>query len=204
MFQLTRGQYESVLRTFLAVFPDTFVVRGDFYATQPIVGLAGGQTLAGIDWDRVSTACARLRVNDAITDPLVRHAAGVAMLVVGEPSVPAVAPLNTLANGWLEFDAGRNIIGLREPWFVAVPYATHLRELHRGAQLAMPEALRAAHDSGQFFLTLEIAAHISSPELPALKLQVAERLPADLRNDSAADWRQWPGRVKPDGLMAAP
>lgn len=197
LFQLTRAQYESVLRTFLGVFPETFIVRGDFYATQPIVGLVGGRALAGINWDQVSAASARLRANDAITDPLVRHAAGVAMMVVGEPEAPATAPLNTLANGWLEFDAGRNIIGLREPWFVGVPYATHLRELHRTATAKLPETLRPAHASGQFFLTLEIAAHTNSSSLPELEAQMKERLPLELRADPAADWPQWPGRIKP-------
>jgi hypothetical protein len=120
------------------------------------------------------------------------------MMLVGEPVMPAHAPLNTLANGWLEFDAGRNILGLQAPWFVGVPYATHLRELHDAAAPRLPESLRAAHDSGQFFLTLESAAHLNSPELPALQAQVLERLPTELREDSTADWRQWPGRVKPD------
>jgi hypothetical protein len=119
------------------------------------------------------------------------------MMVVGEPEAPPTAPLNTLANGWLEFDAGRNIIGLREPWFVGVPFAMHLRETHRAGQPAIPEAYRAAHVSGQFLLTLEVAAHLDSPELPSLKMQVADRLPAELKSDAVADWRQWPGRVKP-------
>jgi len=197
MFQLTRPQYESILRTFLEVFPETTLVRGDFYAAQPIVGLVGGRKLADLDWPRVTAACGRLRANAAVNDPLVRHATGVAMLVVGEPEAPPSAPLNKLANGWLEFDAGRNIVGLREPWFVGVPLAMHLRELHHAGQPAIPEAYRTAHDSGQFLLTLEIAAHINSPELPALQAQLAGRLPVELRFDPAADWRQWPGRVKP-------
>lgn len=196
MFQLTRPQYESILATFLTVFPDTLIVRGDFYATQPILGLVAGRTLTGLDWDAVSTACALLRANDTVVDPLVRHAAGVAMMLVGEPVMPANAPVNTLANGWLEFDAGRNILGLREPWFVAVPFATHLRDLHRAAAARLPESLRAAHDSGQFFLTLEIAAHINSPDLPALQPQMAERLPAELAEDPSANWPGWPARVK--------
>jgi spermidine synthase len=198
MFQLTRAQYESVLRTFLEVFPETVVVRGDFYAMQPIIGLVGGRTLNALDWAAVSAACARLRTNAEVDDPLVRQVEGVAMMLVGEPVMPAHAPLNTLANGWLEFDAGRNILGLQAPWFVGGPYATHLRELHDAAAPRLPESLRAAHDSGQFFLTLESAAHLNSPELPALQAQVLERLPTELREDSTADWRQWPGRVKPD------
>jgi len=197
MFQLTRPQYESILRTFLEVFPDTFIVRGDFYATQPILGLVGGRTLNDLDWAAVAAACARLRTSAAVDDPLVRHVEGVAMMLVGEPVMPANAPLNTLANGWLEFDAGRNIVGLRAPWFVGVPYATHLRELHRAASVRLPESLRAAHDSGQFFLTLEIAGHINSRELAALQAQVLERLPGSLKTDAAAPWPQWPGRIKP-------
>ena len=34
-FQLTRPQFETIARTFRAVFPDAFLVRGDFYSELP-------------------------------------------------------------------------------------------------------------------------------------------------------------------------
>ncbi|HAV61736.1 MAG TPA: hypothetical protein DCY13_05145 [Verrucomicrobiales bacterium] len=196
MFQLTRPQYESILRTFESVFGEVILLRGDFYAELPIIGLVGGRRLEAIDWDAVETACARLRQTEGVDDPLVRHREGVAMMIVGEAAGRPDAPLNTLGNAWLEFDAGRNIIGMADPWFVGVPLATHLRDVQRASREKLPVELRDAHESGQFFLTLEIASAIQSRELPALKSQFAARLPSPMREDALARWRHWPSRVK--------
>ena len=35
------------------------------------------------------------------------------------------------------------------------------------------------------------------PGDPALQAQVRDRLPTSLREDNAADWQQWPMRIKP-------
>lgn len=197
MFQLTRPQFDSILRTFSTVFGEVIVLRGDFYADLPIIGLVGGTRLDAINWPAVEAACARLRMNAAVTDPLVRHREGVAMMLVGEMPAAADAPVNTLANGWLEFDAGRNIIGMAEPWFVGVPLATLLRDAQRSQQSRLPADLQAAHESGQFFLTLEIAAAIRSGQLDSLRAQFAERIPESLREDRVARWEHWPSREKP-------
>lgn len=201
LFQLTRPQFELIARTFLTEFPKALVLRGDFYTELPIVGLCGfadGRGLAGVSWTDVSSACARLREpSAAVTDPLVRHPEGVAMCVVGELPEPPSGPLNTLGNARLEWEAGRNIVGLRTPWLVGVPAAEFLRDQARAASTLFPESLRAAHDSGQFFLTLEIAAKVNAPVLANLRAQMTNRLPASLRSDAAADWQTWPMRLKP-------
>jgi hypothetical protein len=105
--------------------------------------------------------------------------------------------MNTLANSWLEWDAGRNIIGLQEPWFIGVPGAEYIRAVHQAGQALMPQSLRSAHDAGQFFLTLEIAIKINSPARHDLLAQAESRLAPAMLHDSQADWRQWPMRVKP-------
>jgi spermidine synthase len=197
MFQLTRPQFEAVARTFREVFPEAFLVRGDFYTELPILGLVGGRALTRLDWQRVSALCAELRAAGSVTDPLARHAEGAAMLVIGPLPDPGAGPVNTLANGWLEWDAGRNILGMRAPWFIGVPCAEYARGAHRAGQSLMPPELRAAHDAGQFFLTLEIAAKLNLPSLADLRAQVKARAPRALLEDSRADWRQWPMRVKP-------
>ncbi len=199
LFQLTREQFEVILHTFRAVFPDVFLVRGDFYTELPIVGLVGGRSLRALDWNRIESACERLRTNAAVQDPLVRHAEGVAMCLLGTPGPthPAL-PLNTLGNAWLEWDAGQNILGLKKPWFVGIPCAEYVRETFRRGQPDIPERFRPAHDSGQFFLTLEVAAKLNLPALPSLKSQVSDRLPRSLAQDAGADWRHWPTRIKPN------
>ena len=200
LFQLTRLHYDVIVRTFLSKFPNGFLVRGDFYPELPIVGLcgfAGGRSLDAVDWTGVARACERLRAAGTVADPLARHVDGVAMCVVGPLPSPGPGPVNTLDNAWLEWDAGRNVVGLRTPWFVGVPLAEYLREVVRGSAARLPQQLRAAHDSGQFFLTLEVAARVRAPVLANLQSQILERLPASLRFDPEADWTQWPGSQKP-------
>jgi len=198
LFQLTRAQYDCIARTFLQVFPDAFLVRGDFYTEMPIVGLVGGWSPAGMDWGRLEENCRRLRDTAATTDPLLRHAQGVAMTLLGPLPDPGPGPVNTLDNAWLEFSAGWNIVGLREPWFIGVPAAEYFQARQRAGAGLLPAPLRAAHDSGQFFLTLEVAAKLRLPMLQNLAGQVLERLPSPLRGDLGADWGSWPMRVKPN------
>jgi len=201
LFQLTRAQYEGIARTFLSQFPGAFLLRGDFYPELPIVGLcafADGRPLHSLAWDRVEAACARLRsAPGPMVDPLVRHAEGVAMCLAGDLPAPPPGPLNTLGNAWLEWDAARNIVGLRSPWFIGVPAAEYLRDIVRQTPNPLPERLRAAQDSGQYFLTLEVAQRAKAPVLANLRAQIRERLPAPLRADTGADWRLWPGSLKP-------
>jgi len=197
LFQLTEGQFQMILATFTEVFPGTLLLRGDFYTGLPIIGLAGNVRLETIDWENVRASCASLRAAGAVKDPLLRHAEGVAMLLLGPAPRPA-ARLNTLANAALELDAGRNIIGLRAPWFTGVPQAGFFQTVHRAGQPLIPPELRAAHDAGQYVLTLEIAARTQSPLAGNLKGQFAGRLPRQLLEDKGADWRQWPGAVKPE------
>jgi predicted membrane-bound spermidine synthase len=197
LFQLTRPQFANILRTFRAEFPDAFLIRGDFYSEQPIVGLVGGRPLPEIPWDRVSAACDRLRSGRKVTDGLVRHSKGVAMCLIGPAPDPGPGPLNTLDNGWLEWNAGRNVVGLREPWFIGVPYAEFVRDCMVQGTRFLPEELREAQDSGQFFLTLDIAAKLGLPARGNLEAQIPTRIPTALQDDFQADWRQWPSRVKP-------
>lgn len=197
LFQLTRTQFDAIARTFLAEFPDAFAVRGDFYTDLPILGLVGGRPLAALDWAAVAAQCDRLRAAGQTADPLVRHVEGVAMLLVGPLPPPLPGPVITLANGWLEWDAGRNIVGLRTPWFTGVPAAEYVRDIHRATLPTLPPGLQPAHDAGQFWLTLEVAARTRSPHLDNLRAQRRERLPAALAADPDASWEAWPARAKP-------
>jgi spermidine synthase len=197
MYQLTRPQFEVIARTFLQVFPNALLLRGDFYADLPIVGLVGGRRLSEIDWSAISAGCERLRSAGETRDPLVRHAEGVAMMLLGElPTLPR-GKINTLANNWLEWDAGRNILGLGTPWFIGVPAAEWMREIHRAAQGQLPERWRSPHDAGQFFLTLDVALLSQSPLVSNFRGQIRDRMPLDLWMDPQASWPQWPSREKP-------
>src|SRR5437867_8682601 len=59
----------------------------------------------------------------------------------------------------------------------------------------LPAELRSAHEAGQFFLTLEVAAKLRLPALADLQGQIRQRLPSNLLNDASADWRNSDGRL---------
>ncbi|MBL9139857.1 MAG: hypothetical protein JNK85_28560 [Verrucomicrobiales bacterium] len=201
LFQLTQTQFEVILRTFRQVFGDGFAVRGDFYAEQPIVGLCAfgdGRGMERLDWTRIDEACRAVRGRaGGTTDPLLRHSEGIAMCLLGPLPEVSGGRVNTLGNAWIEWDAGRNIVGLRHPWFIGVPWGEWAREVHRRGVGFLPPDLVAAHDAGQFFLTLEIAVVAKSSMAANLSAQVEDRLPRRLRSDPDAAWLNWPGRCKP-------
>jgi hypothetical protein len=197
LFQLTRAQYDAIARSFQEVFPDAMVVRGDFYTELPVIGLVGGRNLGNLNWKEIADGCTRLRLGGNVTDPLVRHAEGLAMMLVGELPTPPKGPINTLANAWLEWDCGKNIVGMKSPWFIGVPEAGYLQEIQRTARILLPPELQQAHESGQFFLALEIAAKLHLPQFSNFAAQIADRLPAPMRNDREVSWQEWPTRVKP-------
>lgn len=202
LFQLTRPQVDVILRTLQLEFPQVILLRGDFYADLPILGLMAfedGRDAAALDWSAVESGCQALRAGriGRVSDGLVRHPEGVLMTVVGDAPRLGPGAVNTLGNGWLEWDAGRNIVGLHEPWFIGVPAAALLRDSHRELLPRLPERWRKAHDAGQFYLTLEVADRSGADLVRLLRVQVADRLPPVLREDPAIDWRLWPSSVKP-------
>ena len=118
------------------------------------------------------------------------------MMLLGPVATPGGGSINTLGNSWLEWDAGRNIIGMKTPWFLGVPCAEYVRDVQRAGINGLPEQYRSSQDAGQFFLTLEVASTCQLPIRTNLEQQIPMRLPGTLRQDVQADFRQWPSRVK--------
>lgn len=184
LYQLTRAQYETILRTFLSVFPEAFLVRGDFYYDRPIIGLVGGRGMNDLDWSALTRLSDRLKSENLTKDPLVRNADGVAMLLLGTPPPPPEGPINTLANAWLEWNAGQNIIGLPEPWFAKRAFADYAMELKADLGGSVPAKFHPALNS-------------SSALLHHRQGDPAKLLPESLASDWEADWQKWPGMPKP-------
>ncbi|MDD5198242.1 MAG: hypothetical protein PHC88_00435 [Terrimicrobiaceae bacterium] len=197
MYQLTRAQFDAILRTFRIVFPDAWIVRGDFYVGMPIIGLVGGKTLEQVDWKRVAAACERVRATGKCLDPLLRHADGVAMYVVGSASEPPKGPVITLANSWIEWDAARNVIGLREKWFAGLPLAEYLRSIQRASSDRLPTGLRPALACADRCVALEVARAAGLPQAGEIEVQVVENLPAPLVADGGANWSLLPMQHRP-------
>ena len=74
---------------------------------------------------------------------------------------------------------------MKTPWFIGVPYAEYVRDVHRSGQALLPLRLRPAHDAGQFFLTLEVAGKLKSPAFANLHAQAIDRTPTALRERTA-------------------
>jgi len=109
LYQLRRPELESVMRTFLEVFPRAALFRGDFYGRYPIAALVGwaGEPAPAAAVEGAAERLAARGVRDRwVTDP-----AGVWALYVGSlaPLRAALAdvPLNTEAWPRVEFEAGR-------------------------------------------------------------------------------------------------
>ena len=109
LYQLTREEFDIIVRTFLSVFPQVSLWRDDFYADLPVVGLVGQFTPKRLDLTQIHERT--LQLPDWAKDPLFSTRQGFAMLSVGNlsaiPDVFASAPINTYDRPLIEFLAPR-------------------------------------------------------------------------------------------------
>jgi spermidine synthase len=89
LYQLTREEFEIIVRTFLAVFPQVSLWRDDFYPDRPVVGLVGQLTSWSLDLTRMRERL--LHLPDWSADPLLASPRGLIMLYAG--NLTAVADL---------------------------------------------------------------------------------------------------------------
>src|SRR5262245_53701892 len=105
LYQLTREEFDTIARTFLTVFPQASLWRGDFYPDRPIVGLVGQLTPQPIDFARLSERL--LRLPTWSRDALLASPRGLLMLYAGDltsvADLFATAPLNTDDRPLIEF-----------------------------------------------------------------------------------------------------
>jgi spermidine synthase len=109
LYQLTREEFDTIVHTFLTVFPQASLWRGDFYPDRPIVGLMGQLTPRPIDFARLSERLLRLPAWSR--DALLASPRGLFMLYTGNltsvADLFATAPLNTDDRPIIEFLAPR-------------------------------------------------------------------------------------------------
>ncbi len=123
LYQLTREEFDIIVRTFLEVFPQASLWRGDFYPSAPIVGLVGQLASQPVDLGRLGE---RLRhLPEWSHDSLLSSPQGLIMLYAGDltrmADLFAKAPLNTDDRPLIEFMAPRltriNAAGDKD-WFM--------------------------------------------------------------------------------------
>ena len=109
LYQLTRDEFETIARTFLAVFPHATLWRDDFYADRPIVALVGQLSPRPVTLEHIGDRLAALPA--WARDPLLATPRAVAMLSMGDlaaaPELFAAAPVNTDDRPVIEFRAPR-------------------------------------------------------------------------------------------------
>ncbi|MEM7434310.1 MAG: fused MFS/spermidine synthase [Myxococcota bacterium] len=111
LYQLSADELDSVMATFLDVFPDAEVYRGDFYGRYGIAALCGHADGTPHATEGVAQRAEQLRER-GVEDRWVTHPLGVPALYVG----PLAAlhhrlesvPRNTLDQPFVEFSAARN------------------------------------------------------------------------------------------------
>jgi spermidine synthase len=109
LYQLTREEFNIIVRTFLDVFPQVSLWRDDFYSDLPVVGLIGQLTARPLDLTRIRERV--LRLPEWSKDPLFSTPRGLFMLYAGNLRAVAdffgAAPLNTDDRPLIEFLAPR-------------------------------------------------------------------------------------------------
>jgi spermidine synthase len=109
LYQLTREEFNIIVRTFLAVFPQAGLWRNDFYSDLPVIGLVGQLMPKRLDLGRIRERVAGLP--DWGKDPLFAAPEGLLMLYAGNlravSDLFVSAPLNTDDHPVIEFLAPR-------------------------------------------------------------------------------------------------
>ena len=109
LYQLTREEFDIIVRTFLDVFPEVSLWRDDFYSELPVIGLVGQLTPRPVDLTQIRQRV--LRLPDWRKDPLFSTPRGLLILYAGNLRSVAdlfvSAPLNTDDRPLIEFLAPR-------------------------------------------------------------------------------------------------
>jgi len=185
LYQLTREEFDTIVRTFLTVFPQTSLWRGDFYPDRPIVGLVGQLTPRPIDLARLSERL--LHLPTWSRDALLVSPRGLLMLYVGDltsvADLFATAPLNTDDRPIIEFLAPRltrmTATGDKD-WFTGEPLAAFYDTLEarlRGAPdplLPLSDEVAAARRAGTALYHYALAA-ARHDDMSAARLQAEVR-----------------------------
>jgi len=107
MYQLTADQFAIIARTFLSVFPEAELLRGN-RESRPLLGLVGCRS-GTIEFSHVDARCALLRQQQRISDKVLLSRSGIESLYLGRVDAGALpdAQINTLNNAVVELLAGR-------------------------------------------------------------------------------------------------
>jgi len=190
LYQLTREEFDIIVRTFLAVFPHVSLWRDDFYPNRPVVALVGGGDHAGPDLTSVGARLAALP--DWAQDPLLATPHGLAMLYLGElPALREVippGPLNSDDRPLIEFLAPRltriNSAGDKD-WFTGNAFAAFADALAARASTGSPDLdVARAAGAALYRYALAVERH-DQAEAARLEADVRRLVPDVIANAQA-------------------
>ena len=196
MYQLTRTQFEMIVRTFCSVFPRAEMLRREFGFQTPAIALIGWKSDAVIDWDVVGERCHKLRRDGRVLDPSVRHLAAVEMLYLGDAkSFGRDGVLNCLDYPAIEFDAGRERVtgNPRTKYLSGSRWLELMASMVERMDVIKPQTAMA--HLGERWSQHEVVLRqrkIGKSSRMASRLPPLT-LPQALMEDADADWKQWPG-----------
>jgi spermidine synthase len=196
LYQLSREEVLVIAATFSDVFPDAFAMRGDFFATHPILALVGGAALPTPEQSRQrAEALAAAGIEDRwLTHPLGLFSLYLAPLGPSAQTWQAI-PRNTDDRPEIEFLAARTHAGARgkQVALVGLDYSDFAKSLRESAADAgalddLPGAARRAGDGGH---ALQVAGALFNTGGRAQASQAlataAELLPPELLSEAAPD-----------------
>jgi len=139
LYQISESEFDSIAASFLDVFPNTTLWRGDFNAGEAAIALIGHTN--AIDAAAADARARELAANPDRSNPYLSHPAGLWMYFVGplDPSEPRLraAPRNLDASPWIELASPQLHLRIERgerPAFVARPLKARLDAI-RGASL---------------------------------------------------------------------
>jgi len=199
LYQLTRDEFDMITHTFLSVFPQVSLWRGDFYPNRPVVGLVGQYHAVPVELTRLGE---RLRQMPSWSrDSLLATPRGLAMLSVGPltevSDLFAAAGLNTDDRPRLEFTAPRltriNAAGDKD-WFTGDALAGFYEMLAaRTAQAPDPllpaaDEVKEARRAGRLLYRYAVAASTDNTVSAAhLEAEVRALVPDVISKAESAD-----------------
>jgi spermidine synthase len=191
MFQLGRRDFEVIARTFVDVFPNVVLWRGDFYANRPILALIAVPEAATLDTALVLRR-ARHLVPSASAEEIL---SGVLPFYVGNVGaargVLGQGEINTDEHPVIEYLSPRMqwSSGGESPWFVSMPLVRFFERLQRAAPVAsdrylanLSPAQRGYVEAGAFYYRAVV--HRLREENEDAEQNLAEalqRLPASIQ-----------------------
>jgi len=199
LYQLTRDEFDMIVRTFMSVFPQVSLWRADFYPNRAVVGLVGQFGSQPVDLLRVGERVEQLPAWSR--DPLLAAPRGLAMLSAG-PLTPvadlfAAAPLNTDDRPLVEFRAPRltriNAAGDKD-WFTGAALATFYDALAErvantpDSLLPASDTVAEAQRAGRLLYHYAVAATADDQAAAArLEAEVRALVPDVIRTAESAD-----------------